>query len=103
MRLGTLLLASLLAGPLPSARVAVSQSAPGVPLVRGLTLVSVFRVPEGDRENTVVVADVTPQGVTYSWRYRERRGANEPVEENAFERFVSAADLAEAPRLNTVF
>lgn len=74
-----------------------------VPLVRGLTIVSVLQLRDGDRENTVVVEDVSPQGVTYSWRYRERRGALQPAEESQFARFVSAADMASAPRLNSVF
>src|SRR5207237_3087869 len=77
--------------------------ADSVPLVRGLTLVSVYKVPEGERENTVEVEDVTPEGVVYSWKYRERRGDGAPVTEDAFARFVSAADLAAAPRLNSVF
>jgi OmpA family protein len=75
-----------------------------IPLVRGLTLVSVYRVPEGERENTVVLNDVTPDGIDYGWRYRERRNeSGDAVTEDSFERFVSAADLAAAPRLNSAF
>lgn len=85
-----------------------STDAPGlpgdsVPLVRGLTLVSVYQVPEGERENTVVVNDVTPEGAEYGWRYRERRPGSADINEDSFTRFVSAADLAGAPRLNSVF
>ena len=97
--------ASIAAALGTQAAVASSSSAQStrLPLVRGLTLVSVVRVPEGDRENTVVVQDVTSAGVTYGWRYRERQGTNAPVEETSFDRFVSAADLASAPRLNSAF
>lgn len=102
MRPGTLMALAVAVLPLPRAA-ATAQTASPIPLVRGLTLVSVLRVPEGDRENTVVVSDVTPDGVTYSWRYRERRSAGGPVEEGSSERFVSASDLASARRLNSAF
>jgi outer membrane protein OmpA-like peptidoglycan-associated protein len=74
-----------------------------VRLVHGLTLVSVYKVPEGERENTVVVNDVSAEGVEYGWSYRERREGSAEVTEDSFTRFVSAADLAGAPRLNGVF
>jgi outer membrane protein OmpA-like peptidoglycan-associated protein len=73
-----------------------------IPLVQGLTMVSALRFPEGDRENVVTVQDATPAGVSYRWRLREHRGGGkEQVAE--LNRFVRRADLAGAPRLNTVY
>ncbi len=77
-------------------------SSPAIPLVAGLTLVSAYQFPQGDRENTVVVQEVTPEGVTYGWDYTEHRGGVQ-VDEKSFHRFVRAADLAAAPRMNPVF
>jgi outer membrane protein OmpA-like peptidoglycan-associated protein len=79
-----------------------AQQRTQIPLVRGLTIISALRFPDGDRENVVVVADSTSEGVTYSWRFREvlKDGGESKAE---FTRFVRAADLAAAPRLNTVF
>lgn len=85
-----------------AARTVRAQQRTHIPLVRGLTIISALRFPDGDRENVVLVADSTTEGVMYSWRYRElRKDGSETKAE--FTRFVRAADLAAAPRLNTVF
>jgi hypothetical protein len=79
-----------------------SRGAARIPLVTGLTIVSALRFPEGDRENVVVVQDASPAGVQYTWHLREHRdGAADQVAE--LTRFVRAADLVGAPRLNTVY
>lgn len=79
-----------------------AQQRTHIPLVRGLTIISALRFPDGDRENVVWVADSTSEGVTYSWRFREvLKDGTETQEE--FTRFVRAADLTAAPRLNTIF
>jgi outer membrane protein OmpA-like peptidoglycan-associated protein len=73
-----------------------------VPLVAGLRLTSVNHYPDGDRENVVTLAEVSPEGVLYQWHYRDPRpGVTAPPQ--TLGRFVSAADLAGAPRLNQVF
>ncbi len=77
-------------------------SAPTIPVVRGLVMVSALHLEEGDRENTVMISEASPEGVTYTWRYQERTAAGEKVEDS-FERFDSANDLAAAPRLNSMF
>jgi outer membrane protein OmpA-like peptidoglycan-associated protein len=76
--------------------------AQSVPLVSGLTMVSAIHLAEGDREDVIAVQSVTPDGVTYVWRRRLRQGNARPVEDT-LQRFVSAADLAGAPRLNNRF
>ncbi|MFN8573034.1 MAG: OmpA family protein [Gemmatimonadaceae bacterium] len=75
---------------------------PRIPLVRGLTMVSVLHRPDGDRENTVEVQDVSAAGATYAWRYRELSAGGQ-TDTVTYRRFVSAADLAGAPRMNAVF
>ena len=49
-----------------------SDSAVLVPVARGLTLVSALHFPDGDRENRVVLTNVTPEGVTYDWHFDQR-------------------------------
>lgn len=85
----------------PSGAVPLPPS-PGVPLVRGLTLVSALHFPDGDRENTVLVDDVTPEGVSYTWHYLQEASGHKPVV-GEYTRFVRANDLASAPRINTVY
>src|SRR5215831_3464027 len=80
----------------------IPPSSTPIPFVRGLTIVSVLHSPEGDRENVVSVGDITAAGVTYTWQFRERKLDGRRSEEQ-FERFVRAADMAAAPRLNAVF
>jgi outer membrane protein OmpA-like peptidoglycan-associated protein len=82
---------------LPSA-----ASSEHVPLKSGLTLVSALHFPDGDRENVVTVQGSAAEGVTYTWHGSEA-GSDGSRAEAAFTRHVSAADLAGATRLNTVF
>lgn len=73
-----------------------------IPLRSGLTLVSALHFPEGDRENIVTVQGSATDGVTYTWHGSEL-GSGGARSEATFSRFVSAADLTGATRLNTVF
>jgi outer membrane protein OmpA-like peptidoglycan-associated protein len=75
---------------------------PGIPLVRGLTLVSALRAPEGDRENTVQVTSVAPEGATYTWHFIQHNPDGSHAE-HKFGRFVNATDLASAPRINIAY
>lgn len=95
--------------PQPGSRPPVSQpplaaadSFTRIPLTSGLTLVSVLHFPGGDRENVITVENVAAEGVTYAWHFRQSGGSIDGAEAT-FERFVREADLAAAPRLNTVF
>jgi len=72
-----------------------------VPVAQGLSIVSALHFPDGDRENQVVLSGVAPEGVTYTWRF-DQHGGNGP-RQGEISRFVSANDLASAPRLNAVF
>jgi outer membrane protein OmpA-like peptidoglycan-associated protein len=95
---------SLVAIPAFNAR-AAAQSAPQVPLVTGLTIVSALHFPEGDRENIVIVKEASSAGVRYTWNYKQHDGgkvSNLP-DRAEFRRFVRASDLAGAPRLDAVF
>ena len=74
----------------------------GIPLRNGLTLVSALQFPDGDRENIVTVQGTPHDGVTYTW-HGSQAGENGQRTEATFSRFVSAADLSGATRLNTVF
>lgn len=73
-----------------------------VPLKEGLTLISALHFPDGDRENVVTVTRSNDAGVTYAWHAFARAASGERSDAE-FTRFVSAADLANATRLNTVF
>jgi outer membrane protein OmpA-like peptidoglycan-associated protein len=74
----------------------------GIPLVKGLRLTSALHFPEGDRENVVTVSDISSEGVTYRWRFRQQRRDGTILNLSA-SRPVSLNDLASAPRLNQVF
>ncbi|MBA3406071.1 MAG: OmpA family protein [Gemmatimonadaceae bacterium] len=84
-----------------SSTIAFAQEVKQIPLVRGLTLVSATQLPSGDQENVVTVGDVSPQGVSYGWTFRQQKG--NAVETGTFQRFVRIEDLTAAPRLNSVF
>src|SRR5262245_21732194 len=73
-----------------------------IPLKSGLTIVSALHFPDGDRENVVTVQGSAAEGVTYTWQ-GSQPGDNGARTEATFSRYVSAADLAGAKRLNTVF
>ncbi|MEP7065814.1 MAG: OmpA family protein [Gemmatimonadota bacterium] len=99
----TLTFASL--GLLAPTTMAAAQSAPQVPLVTGLTIVSALHYPEGDRENVVRVIDAGSEGAHYTWSYEQHGGsdATHLPDRALFRRFVRASDLAGAPRLDAVF
>src|SRR5882672_9760109 len=101
MRRTFIALAGAIALAVPRLTSAQSPSSQ-IPLVRGLTIVSALHFADGDRENAVRVGDISPAGVTYSWRFRERRANGDTVEES-FARLVSPNDMASAPRLNPIF
>src|SRR5262245_27239738 len=73
-----------------------------IPLRSGLTLVSALHFADGDRENVVTVQGSADAGVTYTW-HGSQLGSDGTRSEAMFSRYVSAADLAGATRLNTVF
>lgn len=81
--------------------VALSQEVKHIPLVAGLTLVSATQLVSGDQENVVTVSDVSAQGASYGWTFRQHKG--NAVETGTFKRFVRIEDLTSAPRLNPVF
>jgi len=82
-----------------------AQSAPQIPLVTGLTIVSALHYPEGDRENIVNVAEASSAGALYAWTYEQHGGGDVThlPDRAKFRRFVRASDLAGAPRLDAVF
>jgi outer membrane protein OmpA-like peptidoglycan-associated protein len=82
-----------------------AQTAPQIPLVTGLTIVSALHFPEGDRENIVRVSDASSAGARYTWSYVQHGGsdATHLPDRAEFRRFVRASDLAGAPRLDAVF
>lgn len=86
----------------PYVPLSLTPPAVRIPVVRGLTLVSALHTEEGDRENTVMIGEVSPEGVTYTWKYREHN-RNGETEEDQFERLDRANDLAGAPRLSSLF
>ncbi|HKS56591.1 MAG TPA: OmpA family protein [Steroidobacteraceae bacterium] len=73
-----------------------------IPLRNGLMLVSALQSPDGDRENVVTVQGTAQDGITYTW-HGSQPGPGGKRTDAMFSRFVSAADLAGATRLNTVF
>jgi hypothetical protein len=84
---------------------AAQATAPRVPLVKGLTIVSALHTAKGDRENAVHVVAADERGATYSWHFRQPKtmASSEMPVEGEFRRFVRASDLARAPRLDAVF
>jgi outer membrane protein OmpA-like peptidoglycan-associated protein len=71
-------------------------------VVQGLRIVTVLQFPEGDRESVVLLKSVSPKGVIYRWNFQQHAEGQDSSEQTV-ERFVSAADLAGAPRVNDVF
>jgi outer membrane protein OmpA-like peptidoglycan-associated protein len=70
--------------------------------VTGLTLVSTFRHPEGERDDVVELERVDSAGIHYVWRLVEIWTNGDTVVD-ARERRVRASDLLGAPRLDPVF
>ena len=80
----------------------VQAAQPAVPLQKGLIVTSALHMEQGDRENVVRIEQADAAGVSYSWRLVERDRSGATTQAN-FYRFVRAADLASATRLNTIF
>jgi outer membrane protein OmpA-like peptidoglycan-associated protein len=76
--------------------------APSIPLVTGLVIGSVLHSPLGEREDLIEIKSADTTGVHYAWHERTIQ-ANGDTVEGARKRFVSAADLAGAPRFDSVF
>ena len=70
--------------------------------VTGLTLVSTFRQPQGERDDVVRLKRVDSAGIHYVWRLVEIWSNGDTVVD-VRERRVRASDLFGAPRLDPVF
>ena len=70
--------------------------------VTGLTLVSTFRHPEGERDDVIELKRVDGTGIHYVWRLVEIWSNGDTVID-VRERRVRANDLLGAPRLDPVF
>lgn len=96
-----LVLAALLLAA-PGGPGVAQDAAPRIPLVTGLVLGSVLHSPIGEREDVLEIKSVDPSGVHYAWH--ERTITTEGDTTDGFrKRFVSANDLAGAPRFDDVF
>jgi outer membrane protein OmpA-like peptidoglycan-associated protein len=90
------LLLAVMVGP------ALAQEPPRIPLVTGLVLGSALHSPLGEREDVIEIRSADPAGVHYAWH--ERLVSAEGDTTDGFrKRFVSAGDLAGAPRFDDVF
>jgi outer membrane protein OmpA-like peptidoglycan-associated protein len=99
--LGSGAVASLLAAALVGAAHA-QDAAPRIPLVTGLVLGSVLHSPISEREDVIEVRSADASGVHYAWHERSISPGGDTT--NGFRRrFVSASDLAGAPRFDGVF
>jgi hypothetical protein len=85
----------------PSAAAAQGRT-PTVPLVQSLTLVQTLQERGADRESVVTLAEVSPAGVRYEWRFVEV-GASGDTVRGMVERFVRRADLDTAPRWHMIY
>ena len=84
------------------AQVAAVPNGTRITPVRGLVVAETEHGEGGDREALTTVEDATPAGVRYGWRYRDMLANGDTVTGEAF-RFVSAADLASAPRTHFIY
>jgi len=73
-----------------------------IPLVAGLVLGSVLHSPLGEREDVIDIRSVDATGVHYNWHERTIE-ADGDTTDGFRKRFVSAGDLAGAPRFDDVF
>ncbi len=73
-----------------------------IPLVPGLVLGSVLHSPLGEREDVIEIRSADTTGVHYAWHERTIE-ANGDTTNGFRKRFVSAGDLAGAPRFDSVF
>lgn len=78
------------------------ETAPRVPQVTGLVLGSVLHSPIGEREDVIEIGRADTGGVHYAWH--ERMVSTDGDTTVGFhKRFVSAGDLAGAPRFDDTF
>jgi len=84
------------------ANAGVGQEPPRIPLVSGLVLGSVLHSPIGEREDVIEIRSADPAGVHYAWHERTI-SADGDTTDGFRKRFVSAGDLAGAPRFDDVF
>jgi outer membrane protein OmpA-like peptidoglycan-associated protein len=99
--LGLHLVAALVSVGLGGAASA-QDAAPRIPLVTGLVLGSVLHSPIGEREDVLEIQSAEPIGVHYAWH--ERTITTDGDTTDGFrKRFVSANDLAGAPRFDDTF
>jgi len=78
------------------------DAAPRIPLVTGLVLGSVMHSPIGEREDVLEIKRADTGGVHYAWHERTITTGGDTT--NGFrKRFVSANDLAGAPRFDDIF
>jgi outer membrane protein OmpA-like peptidoglycan-associated protein len=100
-RVGLLLAGALVNAGLGGAALA-QDAAPRIPLVTGLVLGSVLHSPIGEREDVLEIKSADPSGVHYAWH--ERTITTDGDTTDGFrKRFVSANDLAGAPRFDDIF
>jgi outer membrane protein OmpA-like peptidoglycan-associated protein len=79
-----------------------APNAPRIAVVRGLAISETERGPGGEREAVTLVEDASAAGVKYVWHYREIHDAGDTIVGQA-SRFVSAVDLATAPRIHLIY
>jgi outer membrane protein OmpA-like peptidoglycan-associated protein len=78
------------------------DAAPRIPLAAGLVLGSVLHSPLGEREDVLEITSADTSGVHYAWHEKTITADGDTT--NGFrKRFVSAGDLAGAPRFDDVF
>ena len=94
---GVLLLAAIAGSGLAQA-----PAPPRIPLVTGLVLGSVLHSPLGEREDVLDIKSADSTGVHYNWHERTIE-ADGDTTDGFRKRFVSAGDLAGAPRFDDVF
>ncbi len=97
-----LALVTVVAWASPLAWSAAQESVPQIRPVTGLSLVSTFGSPKGDREDLIELKRVDSGGIHYVWRFVELLNNGDTITELR-ERRVRTNDLAGAPRLDPVF
>jgi len=78
------------------------DAVPRIPLVTGLVLGSVLQSPLGEREDVLEIRSSDTAGVHYAW-HEQTITADGDTSSGFRRRFVSAGDLAGAPRFDDIF
>jgi outer membrane protein OmpA-like peptidoglycan-associated protein len=84
------------------AQVAALPNGKRITPVRGLVVAETERAENGEREALTTIEEATSSGVRYGWRFRDMLTSGDTIMGEAF-RFVSAADLATAPRAHFIY